>query len=242
MSPNPPTFLAHLQTLGYHPRSDKHSNSLAEAIIHDLFMHCPAIRQKALSGQLVYDINFTIRAAGADWNVDLVIGTPHLDFQLPEGATDIVRATPSTIQIAIEIKSVMTEHHKAIRNRKRDLEAHHDHVHRYNQHAIAGGVLVVNAASTFCSPLRGIDIVTVHRDPAALVRLCIDQMRAVAERHTVNATGLDAKAVIVVEMDNQHLSSTCYLTKSPAPTVGDPLHYDAFIQTICNLYSERFSN
>jgi hypothetical protein len=36
MSPNPPTFIAHLQTLGYHPRSDKHSNSLAEAIIQTI--------------------------------------------------------------------------------------------------------------------------------------------------------------------------------------------------------------
>jgi len=26
----------------------------------------------------------------------------------------------------------------------------------------------------------------------------------------------------------------------PAPTVGDPLHYDAFIQALCALYAERF--
>jgi len=240
MSPNPQYFLTHLQTLGYHPRSDKHSNSLAEAIVHDLFVHCPAIHQRASIGDLVYDINFTVRAAGADWNVDLVIGVPQLDFHPPQSITEMLRATPSTVQIAIEIKSVMTEHHKAIRNRKRDLEAHHEHVHRYSSQAIAGGVLVVNAAPTFCSPLRGADVVTTHRDPDALVRLCIDQMRAVSERRTITEYGLDAKAVIVVDMDNQDLPATRYVTKSPAPTVGDPLHYDAFIQTVCALYTEQF--
>jgi len=37
----------------------------------------------------------------------------------------IAEAPPSTIHIAIEIKGVMTEHHKAVKNRKRDFEAHH---------------------------------------------------------------------------------------------------------------------
>lgn len=188
----------------------------------------------------MYDINFTIRTAGTDWNVDLVIGVPQLDFHPPERFTGITHAAPSTVQIAIEIKSVMTEHRKAIRNRKRDLEAHHEHVHRYHPQAIAGGVLVVNAASTFCSPLRGVNDITFHRDPDSLVRVCIDQMRAVSERRSITDYGLEAKAVIVVDMDNQNLATTRFVTRSPAPTVGDPLHYDAFIQTVCRLYTERF--
>lgn len=31
-----------------------------------------------------------------------------------------------------------------------------------------------------------------------------------------------------------------FVTKPPAPRIGDPLHYDAFIQAICNRYTERY--
>jgi hypothetical protein len=77
MSPNPTSFLQHLRSEGYHPRSDKHSNSLAHGILDDLLTHCPKIRVKAAAGNLVYDINFTIMADTAEWNVDLVMGALH---------------------------------------------------------------------------------------------------------------------------------------------------------------------
>ena len=66
MSPAPADFLRHLQTKGYHPRSDKHSNSLAEGILGDLLTHCPKIRKKAATGDLVFDLNFTIMAGPAE--------------------------------------------------------------------------------------------------------------------------------------------------------------------------------
>jgi hypothetical protein len=67
----------------------------------------------------------------------------------------MVRATPSTVRIAVEAKAVMTEHRKAIKNRKRDLEAHHAHVHDYDASAIAAGLVAINASATFQSPLDG---------------------------------------------------------------------------------------
>jgi hypothetical protein len=69
------------------------------------------------------------------------------------------------IEVAIEIKSIMTEHHNA-KNRKRDLEAHHEHVHNYSNRAIACGVFVINAATSFQSPLR---IVLPNFDQSPLV-------------------------------------------------------------------------
>ena len=45
---------------------------------------------------------------------------------------------------------------------------------------MAGGVLIINAAKTFRSPLR--DEVTVHRDPEKLVAHCINELRSVATR------------------------------------------------------------
>ena len=132
----------------------------------------------------------------------------------------------------------MTEHRKAIRNRKRDFEAHHDHVHRYSNRAIAAAVLIVNVSPTFKSPLRL--AITQHKDPGGLVRHCLEQMRAVATRTGLNTAGLDARAAIVLEMDNVENEGTSYVIASPAPAVGDPMHYDAFIQAICSQYRERF--
>jgi hypothetical protein len=238
MSPNPIAFIKHLCEVGYHPRSDKHSNVLAQAIVDDLVQFCPKIREKASKGQIVYDLNFTLRAGTADWNVDLVFGPPALGNPTLPAERLILREAPSNVEIAIEIKAVMTEHRKAVKNRKRDLEAHHEHVHNYNASAIAGGVLVLNASPTFRSPLR--PQLTSHRDPDALVRHCVDQFRAVATRGGPTGYGLEAKCAIIVEVDNVNLSKACYTTTSPAISQGDPLHYDSFIRTVCDHYSRRF--
>jgi len=238
MSPNPEAFLRHLRDLGYHPRSDKHSNALSEAIVSDLLDACPRMAEDARQGRLVYDLNFTLHAGTSDWNVDLVLGAPSLDGRPPSPGMRIRKAPPSTVYIAIEIKGVMTEHHKAVKNRKRDLEAHHEHVHRYSNSAIAGGVLVVNEAETFKSPLR--PEVTRHKDPKALVKHCIQQMRGVTSRAGMEGEGLEAKAVLVVDMDNQDFAAARFVTDPPAPAVGDPLNYDAFIQCIAGLYVTRF--
>lgn len=239
MSPLPQAFLTHLRTEGYHPRSNKHSNALAEALVADLVRTCPPMQEKAAKGELVYDLNFTILSGTSDWNIDLVLGNPPPDPVAPEPAQSIVRARPSTVQLALEIKSVMTEHRKAIRNRKRDFEAHHEHVHRYSNQAIAAGVLVINQAGSFRSPLR--PAITEHKLPLGLTEHCIRQMRGVSGRQGMQGTGLEAKAVIVLDMDNVDLPRTRLVTKAPAPQVGDPLHYDAFVQALCAIYAERFA-
>ena len=239
MSPNPTGFLDHLKALGYHPRSAKHSNELVRCVVEDLLTSCPAIARRAAAGELVYDVNFTLWTGTAEWNVDLVMGQPAIGKpEPPTGKARIRRARPSTVQIAMEIKAVMTEHRKAVKNRKRDFEAHHDHVHRYNERAVAAGLLLVNIASTFRSPLR--PTVTVHREPDKLVQHCIDQMRAVAVRTSSPGVGLEAKGIIVVEVDNENLQGASYRSTRPAPPLGDPLHYDAFLQTICQAYTSRF--
>lgn len=239
MAPNPSDFLDHLESEGYNPRSNKHSNALAEAVVADLVRACESIRDKAATGRLVYDLNRTLYTGTSEWNVDLVLGEPPMEEppSADRGSQGIERTPPSTIQMAIEIKSVMTEHKKAIKNRKRDFEAHHDHVHRYNPRAVAGGLLVVNAATTFQSPLRKSP--TTHRDPNALVEHCVRELRAVAVRSKPGGTGLDAKGVLVVDYDNQS-SPPSYVLGRAAPQVGDPLHYDAFIQALCGHYRENF--
>lgn len=239
MSPNPDAFITHLRNQGYHPRSNKHSNALAEAIAEDLVEGCHCISQAAAEKRLVYDLNFDIRVATSNWNVDLVLGKPPHSLQTRKTGSIIENSPPSSVEIAIEIKSVMTEHRKAIRNRKRDLEAHHDHVHRYDNGAIAGGVLVLNEASRFQSPLR--DELTEHGDSTELIRHCMHQARSISTRSNTSNHGLEALTVLVVNMDNVNVAQTKYGTSTQVPQVGDPLHYDSFVQRICRIYENRFT-
>ena len=53
--------------------------------------------------------------------------------------------------------------------------------------------------------------------------------------------GLDANTVLVVSMDNINPETTTFRDRQPAPAVGDPLHYDSFIQRLCNDYRTRFT-
>jgi hypothetical protein len=150
---------------------------------------------------------------------------------------DILEQKPTNIEIAVELKSVMTEHRKAVKNRKRDLEAHHEHVHNYNNDAVAAGVFALNASPRFKSALRPEP--TTHRYPDKLVEHCISELRAVSTRGGTSGYGLDAKCAIVLSIDNMG-GAISYMTSSPAPAVGDPLHYDAFIRSICEHYTRRF--
>lgn len=235
--PLPELFLQHLREVGYHPRSNKHSDALAKALVHDLLAECPPIAERAAIGPLVYDLNFRLVYGNSEWKTDLAIGIPPPGTPPPD-QSPVRRTAPSTVQIAIELKSVMTEHRKAVKNRKRDFEAHHKHVHNYSDAAIAGGVMVVNTSPIFQSPLR--PGITVHRNVSALVAHCLREMRNVSMRTGLGGDGLDAKAAIVVSMDNIAWQTTSFLTAAPAPTVGDPMHYDAFIQRLCGEYRTRF--
>ena len=157
--------------------------SLSCSVVGDLLSRCPVIRSQAAAGDLVFSFNFNLLQGTSAWNVDRQA--------VSDG--EMRQAPTSTVRIAIEHKAVMTEHRKAVKNRKRDFEAHHEHVHRYSSSAIAGGILIVNGSSTFKSPLR--EGTTKHRDPKALVEHCIDQMRAVSQRPDTGY-GLEAKAVV----------------------------------------------
>jgi hypothetical protein len=240
--PLPESFIAHLKQHGYHPRSNRHSNAVSSAIVADLLHRCATISSEAAAGRLVYDLNMHLRFGASTWNVDLVLGPPAEPVSMTAGG--IVRSTPATVRIAIEIKGVMTEHRKAVKNRKRDFEAHHEHVHNYNRRAVAGGVMVVNAALRFSSQLRGSPIAHGQGDSARVARLvehCVTEMRNVTQSGGVSDYGMDAKTAIVVDFDNIDLASARFVPASPAPQPGDPLHYDSFIQGLCERYEERFA-
>jgi hypothetical protein len=237
--PLPESFIQHLRDFGYHPRSNKHSNAFSATIVQDLLEACPPLAEQARQGKLVYALNMRLRVRTVDWNVDLVLGTP--GQPVPTLGAPIVQGVPATVRMAIEIKGVMTEHRKAVKNRKRDFEAHHEHVHNYGRRAIAAGVMVVNAALRFRSPLRtGPTAHGARLGVSKIVEHCVNEMRNVTESGGASAHGIDAKAALVVDFDNVDWAAARYFSQPPAPQPGDPLHYDSFIQKLCDEYSTRF--
>ena len=102
-------FVNHLTANGYHPRSNEHSNVLCVSVLYDLIQQCPQLEAEASAGRLVFDLNSKIQAGVSDWNIDLVIGSPPGLPVPPEPPEKIRRMSPSSIRIALEAKSVMTE-------------------------------------------------------------------------------------------------------------------------------------
>jgi hypothetical protein len=238
--PLPHTFLDHLRQSGYDSRSNKHSNALALAVLDDLISSCPAIAAQGAAGALVYQLNMKLRFGASDWNVDFVLGQPGTPTAPPDGR--IATQTPSFVRLALEIKSVMGSHRNAIQNRKRDFEAHHEHVHNYNRRSVAAGLLVLNANSRFESSVRTSPVrpsaPEVH---ARTLDFCVHQMRSVTSSGGANHYGMDAKGLILLNLLNKSGAGTTYVVAAPAPQPGDPLHYDSFIRKLCEEYTARFA-
>jgi hypothetical protein len=237
----PEKFVEHLREAGYHPRSNVHGKVLCELVLDDLLAVCPRIAEDANDGRLVYDIQRKIIVAGSEWNIDLVLGPPPGTLVKTVSARGIQKAAPATIRIAIEAKTIMTEHGKARRNRQRDLDSFHQFVHRYDLGTIAAGLTVVNISERFKSPLR--PEVSVHRNIKSLVHETIALLRSLPLRSARGeSAGLESNGAIVVSHDNVDLTATRLIRGVPAPQIGDPLHYDAFLRRICDSYTQRWSS
>src|SRR5436309_3905050 len=236
--PAPERLIAHLKDRGYHPRSSAHGKVLCEIVLDDLLATCPHIARHAADGTLVYDIQRKVVVQNSEWNIDLVLGPPAVRVERVS-ARGIEQQPPPTIRIAIEAKTIMTEHGKARRNRQRDLDSFHQFVHRYDPDAIAAALTVVNLSERFKSPLRPAE--SSHRNVRRLVEETLRLLRALPTRSALSEpTGLEANGAVVLEHDNIDPQKTRLVSGAPAPQVGDPLHYDTFLRRICDRYAQRW--
>jgi hypothetical protein len=254
-------LVAHLASGGYHPRTSKHSDFQSSIIVRDLLARCPALGRRAASGEIVAKLRHHQQVGHADWVIDVAIGTC-AGAPLPPGEIDpegarIGFAPPVIIQVAIELKSVWTEHKKARLNRLRDFSSFHGYAHQYDPKTIAAAFLVVNSSERFYSPLRAADDITTHGNARTsarqLAKNVIDDFRSIHLRSSVSdAPGLEAIGVVAVEHDNLIVNPNAASYESvhkptqaspspPNPAVGDPLHYQSMIQRICNAYTQRFA-
>jgi len=260
-------IVAEVAATAYHPRTSKHSDAQSLVIIRDLLASCPILAKRASTGELVGKLRHHQQVGHSDWVIDIALGSAPGGPEPPKDG-DLIRFTePTIIQIAIELKSIWTEHGKARKNRLRDFEAFHSYAHDYSKKTVAAAFLVVNAAELFLSPLnlhaRNREPITSHRQRATssveIVKKTIEMFRSIHLRDSeTDAAGLEALGVAVVEHDNlnyldarpqyadvatkyEHLRKPSKVAPvPPGLKVGDPLHYRTMIQRICNAYRARF--
>ena len=239
-------FAEYLAANQYHPRSSKHGDALCKFLLADLLATCEPFSRAAEREAIIYRANYTIDPDSPDrWNADLVIGPPS---QPPEPNAErvghIAEGFPSAIWMAIDAKTIMTEHGKARRNRQRDLNSFQDILHRKDTRTIVGGLLVVNIAERFRTPLaRRAAGVTTHRH---VVRLVTEIMELMAGLPRAPATGgrvgLEALGVIVVSHSNVSGEPTALVATPPAPAPDDPLSYASFLRDLCGAFAARFGH
>jgi hypothetical protein len=248
----PHRLVEHLRKENYHPRSNKHGDVVCEGILADLIVSCPEIAQRAATGHIVAMLKYRQIVGHDEWVIDLALGEPAGPPRPPPAGQQINFDRPSLIQIAVEAKTVMTEHKKARKNRLRDLSAFHSHAHNYSRNTIAAGNVVINASRYFWSPLRDSSDVTDHGDVAKLTGQIIDTYRNIRViDDSRDGAGMEAMSIIVVEHDNlkanpslpeagPHHAPTRLVEPPLAPDIGDPLHYSTMIRRICAAFRKRF--
>ncbi|MBI5000233.1 MAG: hypothetical protein HZB92_01720 [Euryarchaeota archaeon] len=235
-------FVNYLTAHRYHPRSSKHGDFICEKLVSDLAYRCPLFKKHTEEHSICYKLNYTVNPSSPlKWTIDLVVGPCGDKSQLETNNILPPRGTPKEIWLAVDAKSIMTEHGKARRNRVRDIDALHNNLHAVNQKTVVGGLLVINISPTFYSPLRT-DGITEHHNVERLVAESIQMFETVPRADSpTGGKGLDAMGVIIVDYSNQEGAICTIHTREPAPAIGSKVHYLTFIDDLCHAYTSRFS-
>ncbi len=207
-------------------------------LVEDLYAACPAFRELAGKGKIVYQTNFTVnRDKPSRWTIDLVVG-PRSGATQALSTYGLINSDPESIWLAIDAKSIMTEHGKARRNRQRDLNSMADILHRTRPEPVIGAFMIVNIADRFKSPLR--NAITQHHNISRIVAEIVPMMEDVLRDRTTGKQGLDAIAITVVSFENLPGSKCALVNSPPAPSSSSPLNYAHFLAKICEEFSTRF--
>lgn len=253
----------------YHSRSDHHSKVACWAVLFDLLQQSALMRSHATSGKIVFGINHELRdfATARKKVLDLVIARPSgpatketlVDLaqryrvvlsaaqatklaSLPE----LPRAPVGAVLMALEAKAAMTEHVKALPRLYDELNSSHQTVHGASRQALAVGLVMVNAASTFVSPdlnkAPGAAVVlSKHSQPAAAASV-VAKVKEIPRRTASTTEGYDGLGIIVISATNDGTTPVSLITAPPAPPRGDIFFYDNMITRVANEYDTTFKS
>jgi hypothetical protein len=253
----------------YHSRSDHHSKVACWAVLFDLLQQSALMRSHATNGKIVFGINHELRdfATGRKKVLDLVIARPSgpatketlVDLAeryrvvLGAGQTtklaalpDLPRAPVGAVLMALEAKAAMTEHVKALPRLYDELNSSHQTVHGASRQALAVGLVMVNAASSFVSPdlnkTPGAAVVlSKHSQPAAAAAV-VAKVKEIPRRTASATEGYDGLGIIVISAINDGSSPVSLVAAPPAPPQGDIFYYDNMITRVANEYDTTFKS
>jgi hypothetical protein len=227
------------------------------------------MRNHATSGKIVFGINHELRdfATARKKVLDLVIARPsgssttetlvdlaqryHVALDSSQatklaGLPDLRRAPVGAVLMALEAKAAMTEHVKALPRLYDELNSSHQTVHGASRQALAVGLVMVNASSTFVSPDLNktpgtAAVLSKHSQPAAAAAV-VAKVREIPRRTASATEGYDGLGIIVISATNDGATPVSLVTASPAPPRGDILHYDNMITRVANEYDTTFKS
>ena len=221
----------------YHPRSDKHGKALCKYFLEDLLYESHLLREAATRGEIVYNEDSTIGQGALRWTIDLVLGPPSQQkFHFQQ--IGITKDEPKEVWLAIDAKSVMTEHGKARRNRQRDLNSLADIIKRYYPQSVVGGLVLLNVADRFRSPLR--NGITYHRNIERLVKETINIFDEIPRADSQGGIGIEGVGIIVVKHTNDPRDTTTLIKHPPAPEEQELANYQKFLRIIKKALEKRF--
>lgn len=266
----------------YHSRSDHHSKVTCLLMQLDLMLVSPTLASDVAAGKVACGINHVMEdhSSRRRKSFDLVLHRPNvLDRSLPAttfkrlihdygivlttAQAELVAGLPDIpvrhvlangVYVAWEAKAIMTEYGKARPRLFDELNSAHLTIHGDTESAIAAGLVMVNTADTFVSPIRNPlgpnqpipDLkVSKHKQPADLVSV----LRKVNElpRRPGPTSGFDALGLIAIECHNDNSPVRLVEAGELRPTIEtDPYElltqfdYGKMIGRVAHLYETRF--
>lgn len=235
----------------YHPRSDRHSVIKCIGLLVDLLRECPQLARDLRKGVVGFGVNSKV--AGKD--LDLVLGKPAIwnRRKMPRSLRDIANSaelcwSPEEQKLleeygdfgerfikepllVVEAKAMMTGHGKARSRVSDEMKSVESRIHQTASEAIVGGLVMINTADSFVSPLdsTGRRVTTV--DQPYETRNAVQMLERLPQRQGPNL-GFDALGAVFVECRNDGSSTQLQERKSD-------FAYDGFVTRLAELYESR---
>jgi hypothetical protein len=230
------------------------------------------LQNHADEGKVIFGVNFEMRdyATGRKKNLDLVIARPSGDGNgsgarsladlaehwgivlTPSQSAELEHLPPITegsvtgsgVLVALEAKATMTAHSKSRPRLYDELNSSHLTVHGASNQALAVGLVMVNASTTFISPERQMsssrDVISDHQQPADAQKI-IAKVEEIPRRSSPAHHGFDGLGIVVVSAANDG-TPVELIARPPAPKPGDVFYYDDMLSRVANEYDTRFSS
>lgn len=255
----------------YQSRSDHHSKVACWGILFDLLRTSALFREHVAKSSVVFGVNHEMRdfKNNRKKDLDLVIARPRAGVKksdarvfsdlaesykidiTPEERASLAALPPlhegpvGTVQIALEAKACMTAHVKALPRLYDELNSSQQTIHGAADEAVAVGFVMVNAATSFLSPVKNrFDLrrkkpdVSVHSQPGVTERV-VEKIREMDRRSKTGDSGFDALGIAVIDCRNDR-SPVTLINAPPAPQPGDIYNYESMIGRVAQLYESRF--